>query len=112
MYQLRRGSGVATAWLREHVVPNILISENIQDSGAMVLALPLLWAAFDDEMEAYMPAPLRNRIRAAYANIQGLAVGVNPVEKILLVVTGQNAEVRIGPLFYDEDMNGGDEPCQ
>jgi hypothetical protein len=58
MYQLKAGSGVTTAWLRQHVVPNMLLSHSLQESVVMVLALPLLWAAFDDEMEAYMPAPL------------------------------------------------------
>jgi hypothetical protein len=46
---------VTNAWLHQYVVPNILCSDNIQEAVAMVLALPLLWAAFDDEMEAYMP---------------------------------------------------------
>jgi hypothetical protein len=103
MYQLEQGSGVTDAWLRQYVVPNILRSDNIQEAVAMVLALPLLWAAFDDEMEAYMPAPLRNRIRAAYATIHQLAAGVNPVRKVLLVVTGHESEVRIDPLFGDSD---------
>jgi hypothetical protein len=60
MYQLEQGSGVTNAWLYRYVLVsrNMLCSDNIQEAVAMVMALTLLWAAFDDKMEAYMPAPL------------------------------------------------------
>lgn len=80
-YALKQGSGVTDDWLRQYVVPNILPSQCIQERVALVLALPILWAAFDDEMEAYMPATLRNRIRTAYEYIRQLDVTVNPVKK-------------------------------
>ena len=105
MYQLKPGSGVTTGWLRQHVVPNMLHSHNLQESVVMVLAIPLLWAALDHEMEAYMLAPLRNRIRAGYGNIQLLGANSNPVKKVLVVVTGQEGEVRIDQLFEDSDDN-------
>ena len=44
------------------------------------------------EMEAYMPARLRKRIRAAYETIRQLEPEVNPVKKILCVVSGFEAK--------------------
>jgi hypothetical protein len=71
-----------------------------------VLALPLLWAALDDEMEACMSARvLRYRIRAAYETIRQLEPEVNPVKKILCVITGFVAEFHIDEI--DEmDLDG------
>jgi hypothetical protein len=75
---------------------------------ALVLALPLLWASLGDEMEAYMPARLRNRVRAAYETIRKLEPEVNPVKKILCVVPGFEAEV-----YNDEmDLDGGNDGAQ
>ena len=54
-YTLKEGSGVTEHWLGELVVPNILQSARFHRQVALVLALPILWACFDDEMEAYMP---------------------------------------------------------
>jgi hypothetical protein len=72
-----------------------------------VLALRLLWAALNDEMEAYMPARvLRYRIRAAYETIRQLELEVNPVKKILCVVTGFEAEVHIDEIG-EMDLEGG-----
>jgi hypothetical protein len=104
-YALKQGSGVSDNWLRQYVVPNILRSQHIQDRVALVLALPLVWAAFDNDMENYMPATLRNRIRTAYEDIRQLDIAENPVKKVRLVVTGQEYDVRIDQLFDDEAGN-------
>jgi hypothetical protein len=105
-YVLKEGSGVTEHWLRQHVVPNILRAQRFQEQVVLVLALPILWACFDDEMVAYMPAVMRNRIRAAYENIRQLEPEVNPVKKILLLVTGVDAEVYIDEI-NDMDVDGG-----
>jgi hypothetical protein len=102
---LKQGSGVTDNWLRQYVVPNILRAQYIQEQIALVLALPILWAAFDDEMEAYMPATLRNRIRTAYGDIRQLDITENPVKKVLLVVTGEDYEVHIDQVFDAEAGN-------
>ena len=75
-----------------------------------MLALPLLWASLDDEMEAYMPARARNRIRAAYETTirQQLEPEVNPVKKILYVVTGFEVEVHIDEI-NEMDLDGGND---
>jgi hypothetical protein len=63
-YALKDNSGVTDEWLLEHVVPNTVARSKFHNNEhvAQVLALPLLWASFDSEMEDLMPAHLRNRI--------------------------------------------------
>ena len=59
-YVLKNGSGITNNWLFEHVVPNIRQSEHFQDPVAAVLALPLLWACFSVDAQAFVPNDLCN----------------------------------------------------
>ena len=102
-YALKEGSGVTEHWLCINVVPHILQSPRIGRQVALVLALPILWACFRDEMEDYMPPAMRTRIRAAYGIMRLLEPEVNPVKKILLVVTGSESEVHIDEVDMDFD---------
>jgi hypothetical protein len=71
-----------------------------------MLALPILWAAFNDaDMEDYMPATLRNCIRTAYENIRQLSAAENPVKKVLLAVAGRGYELHIDEIFDSEAVN-------
>jgi hypothetical protein len=69
-----------------------------QSRVALVLALPLLWASFDDEMEAYMPSNIRSNIRSAYDVIRTLPPEIAPVTKVLMVVSGHEAMLHIDPI--------------
>ena len=71
-------------WLHENVVCNILRCNKIHDRVAMVLALPLLWAAQEASMEGWMLAHLRTHICTAYEVICTLPVDQNPVKKCVL----------------------------
>ena len=66
------GSGVTEQWLRQHVVPHMLHREKLQLQVVLALARPIIWACFDDQVERYMPGPMRNRIRDAYTVIRQL----------------------------------------
>ena len=66
------GSGVTEQWLRQHVVPHMLQREKLQLQEVLALARPIIWACFDDQVERYMPGPMRNRIRDAYTVIRQL----------------------------------------
>mmetsp|Transcript_3711 Transcript_3711/g.5065 ORF Transcript_3711/g.5065 Transcript_3711/m.5065 type:complete len:468 (-) Transcript_3711:47-1450(-) len=94
-YELVEGSGITQGWLRQVVVPNIIAKDGISNRVADVLALPLLWAAMDPEMEGRMPEGMRTRIENAYNNQRVLGEGLNPVRKRLLIISGQNARVMI-----------------
>jgi hypothetical protein len=103
---LNEHSGISDAWLLQHVVPNMMQSPHISHHRevALVLALPLLWACFDDEMEAYMPTPIRNAMQHAYNEIQHLPQNVVPpipVKKTLLIVSGSDATLRIDSLVQE-----------
>ena len=111
-YALKEGSGVTEQWLCEHVVPSILQSQRFHRHVAVVLALPILWACFDDEMEAYMPPEMRNRIRAAYLLIRRLEPQENPVKRILLVISGAEWEVHIDELADLGEPDGGNNGVQ
>ncbi|KAI2493756.1 hypothetical protein MHU86_20795 [Fragilaria crotonensis] len=82
----------------------------IHRSVSLVLARPILWACFDARMESAMPVELRTRIREAYAGIRVLEADVNPVDRVLLVVTGYENQVHIdeivGEELGEEDANG------
>ena len=71
-YGLREGSGVTEQWLRQHVVPHMLHREKLQLQVVLALARPIIWVCFDDQVERYMPGPMRNRIRDAYTVIRQL----------------------------------------
>jgi hypothetical protein len=53
-----------------------------------------------------MPAAMQNRIRAAYENIRQLEPEVNPVKRVLLVITRVEAEVHIDEI-NGMDVDGG-----
>jgi hypothetical protein len=110
-YVLRNGSGISDQWLSENVVPCML--DRIQRNVSLVLALPLLWACFDPRMESFVPQGLRARIRDAYDRIRVLNDDVNPVKRVLCIVTGYENLVQIDEIveIRDGDHYAPDEPA-
>ena len=53
----------------------------------------------------YLPETMRNRVRAVYENIRVLPVDENPVEKVMLVVTGFEGEVYLDEIGNENDRN-------
>ncbi len=105
-YVVKNGCGVLDNWLLTHVVPHLSRSVTLSQQVALVLAPPVLWAAFDNSMEIYMPINLRNRIRAAYnALANRLPGGQNPVQRIPIIVTGHDDQVFITEVFPEEDVD-------
>ena len=107
-YVVKNGSGILDTWLLTHVLPNFSRSTTLSQHVALVLAPAVLWAAFDDSMEACMPHTLRDRIQAAYNSLENrLPDGQNPVQRIPIIVTGHDDQVFITEVFPDEDVDGG-----
>jgi hypothetical protein len=108
-YVLKEGSNVSDAWLFEHVVPNIY--SRLEGDIAGVLARALLWAAFDNEMSAYVPTEIRNRIQHSYFLIPDGLTNENPVKKIGLVVTGsqQEEDVHIDEIPENYEEGAGEQ---
>mmetsp|Transcript_19788 Transcript_19788/g.28005 ORF Transcript_19788/g.28005 Transcript_19788/m.28005 type:complete len:105 (-) Transcript_19788:235-549(-) len=55
---------------------------------------------------ARVPEEKKDRIRTAYEAIQQLENSVNPVKKVLLVITGHESEVHMDEVLFDEDGAG------
>jgi hypothetical protein len=72
------------------VVPSICT--RFSDEVALVLGKALLWLVFSEE-NSYVPGEVSERIHNAYSVICQLLENVNPIEKLLMVVTGNDAEV-------------------
>ena len=105
-YELKSGAGIATEWLREHVVPALTDFFGADSTVPNTLALPLLWAAMEPSMASRVPVALRDRIRTEYeafrAGSDGLLVGVNPVKKVPLLITRFNQSVAIDVMMEED----------
>ena len=90
-YLLRVGCGISDERLRENVIVNMLQQgpRFLDQSVAMVLALPILWICYEEETTiGSLPERMRTRIREACEHIRQLEPGVNPVQRVLVVVIG------------------------
>ena len=94
-YAVRDGSNVTDDWLIQYVVPNIV--QHFPMHFAVMLALPLLWACYDDECSIPIPDFLWNQVRAAYeANCDAnFPVRQNLIEKHWLVVINDNGTLQL-----------------
>jgi hypothetical protein len=96
-YSLRENSGVDNAWLGEHVVPNI--ATRYPEEVWSVLGTALLWACFDQEASPYVPAWIRDHVVQSYQQLgEHVPEGENPVEKLHLVISGNDDMVDIQAL--------------
>jgi hypothetical protein len=89
-YVVKEGAGVSNNFILQHVVPSICT--RFSDEVALVLGKALLWLVFSEE-NSYVPGEVSERIHNAYSVIRQLPENVNPIEKLLMVVTGDDAEV-------------------
>ena len=79
--------GVTNEWLLQNVVPhtNHFFGGQMNDANpALLLAMPLLWAAMSDEMEGRMDTDQREKIRDAYSQI--VTMEGNPIVKNTLTI--------------------------
>lgn len=82
-------NGVSQDWILQHVAPNIV--ERFGNTVGLVLGRALLWCVFSVHHDM-VPLFIQNRIHSAYDVLPNtLADGENPINKKLIVVTG-NAE--------------------
>ena len=92
-YRIKEGSAVTDNWILEYVVPRIAASYG--QTLAKVLGKALLWAIFS-EKSGWVAGTIVNRVKGAYNNLAGEGAGEeNPIEKRLLVVTGDDATLYI-----------------
>ena len=106
-YKVRTDANIDFRFILRCVSPKI--ASKFGNDVAIILGRALLWGAFtqpnDDDNESIMPHWLADRIRNKYrVHIQNdLALGINPIEKVAYIVTGDEGQV-----FLDE-LPSGDE---
>ena len=87
-------------WMLQHVCPNI--KKRFNNQVCLCLGKALLWACFAQPEE--VPENIRQRINNAYAQLPANNVNENPVNKIPIVVTGDQGRVFMDDL--PEDVRG------
>jgi len=92
-YRIKSDSPVTEDWILEHVVPNLAAS-SYSTTLAKLLGKALLWTIFS-EKSGWVPGGIVDRVKLAYNNLLGEESNVNPIEKRLLVITGDDATLLI-----------------
>ena len=117
MYALRKlqqANQVSSQFLLDHIAPQV--SKRLGDDMALVLALPLLWAAFEDKKfevvdasssptAALLHLSLTSRIITAYQTAYGNLPSTiyNTVIRISIVAQGVGDQLLITELTSEED---------
>lgn len=102
-YKLKEGSGIDKDFIINHVTPSI--NDRFGDKIAFVLGKALLWACFSD-VSGWVPENLREQIIQAYNAQRQLEEGVNPVEKVSLVVSNNNGQTLLTEVNMNEQNEG------
>ena len=101
---VKRDENLPDHWIRQHVAPTI--QEVYGDSVALVFGKALLWLAFSEKVD-WLPEQFSTRVRESYQLLPGaLEEGENPIEKKLLVVTGDAMMVNLTMVEADEEAGG------
>ena len=109
-YKVKEEVTLTDDWLFEHVAPNIRRRFPNDSRLCRVLALPLLFAAMDNETgEEFLPQAMRNRITAAY--IPTHPEVPQPVERVPLTIYRVQDTLMIAEMINtDNGDNGGVAP--
>ena len=118
--KLQQANQVSNQFLLDYVAPQV--SKRLGEDMALVLALPLLWASFEDKKfevveassrttAALLYPALTSRIITAYQAAYGTLPSTidNPVMKISIVAQGFGDQLLITELMSEEDggLEGG-----
>jgi len=111
-YRLKPNSGITRDWLLTHVVPGIRDHYDTDSNNriADVLALPLLFACLNPDLEHLMSQEVMERVEAAWATLRAGTdhpIDWNPVEKVVLQVHRYENELVIDELLAMGNDGGG-----
>jgi hypothetical protein len=94
--------GACTYVLNEAVPPRFIleqvapeIREQFGSQVALVLGTTLIWACFDMSVSHLVPLTMKGSVVAADSHLQVLPQGFTPVERCLVIVTGDNENVSL-----------------
>ena len=108
-YALRDGCGISDQWLTTHVVPALASRARISKKVSLVLAKPVLWACFDDRLQSFVPEHIKERVCRDYQHIRVLDENVNPVKRVLLIISGFESELHVDEVVGLEEIFDGNE---
>jgi hypothetical protein len=91
-YAIMPGSGVTRAFIIDRVVPKI--KEKFGSDVAYVLGSAILWVLHSPYFRM-MPGTLRDTIRMAYADVKPEGFNENPIQKIPLIICGNEGRVHM-----------------
>lgn len=108
-YLEKEGSGVTSHFILQHVTP--CIRNKFGESVALIFGRAIMWLCFSEKREI-VPAEMFARITVAYNNEilpdSELQVGDNPIDKKLLIVTGDRESNAVNLTEVDDAaVNGG-----
>ena len=107
-YVIRNGRGVSDAFILQYVVPNI--ASRLPDSAALVLGKALLWLIYSVHGND-VPAAIRNSVRSEYDKVRQGNDNTNPINKIPIIITGDDGVVyidEINGIRAGNEKNGGE----
>ena len=107
-YELRDGCGLTDQWILDNTGAHI--GKVFPEGIAIVLGKALLWGVYDDTitsiLDSTMVATVRNEVERRTNSV--LNVGVNPVQKVALLISGNNDALVITELVnYDSGNDDG-----
>jgi hypothetical protein len=105
-YCIKSDSPVTEDWIIEHVVPSITSSDSYGLSVGKLLGKALLWVIFSEKSH-WVPTYITERVKTAYKNLLGQESVENPIEKKLLVITGDGASLVINEV---DNINSNQPP--
>ena len=93
-YRIKADSPVTDDWILEHVVPNIAGHASYGPGLGRILGKALLWVIFSEKSN-WVPGAIVERVKIAYYQLLGEESAENPIEKKMLVITGDDASLLI-----------------
>lgn len=91
-YKLQPGFTIDSNFLSEHIATQT--SQKLGPKIAATLALPLIWAVFDDTLPLnYVPAALKVRIKNKMASLNMDFHELNPVQRLPIMPVGDGARL-------------------
>ena len=93
-HKIKANEGITNAFILQHVTP--AVRTRLGDDVATVLGKALMWLAFSEKSD-FVPAALKDRITGNCNAIRPNGFEGNPIEKVLIVISGSEGEV-----YFDE----------
>jgi len=103
-YELKEGSRITENFLLTNVAPHI--ASFFPKSMAITFAKALLWGIFDDSFSEHLPNAIVGNVRSSVRQLMDEGQR-NPVKKIPIIISGEEATLMLTEVNVDDDEDGG-----